>query len=203
MEPFLINKIKMKVYEIDVDINNMRALDSKIFNYEKEIKWFQGISMNDIFFPDNEKFVVEKLKAKYMEFYAGASRFVLTPASFQILGTNLSKYGEFYKCEIVNAPPPNNYAYFFNILTILNPYDVKRTEWSFDYKGKKDRPITPVFKKKKVTEALFIIPKGHKDYSYYKNYFCTDGLLPPEEEFYHIYQNSGLKGLRFKEIELT
>ena len=193
----------MKVYEIDVDINHMRRLSSKVFNYEQQIQWFQGKSMKDIFFEDKEKFVVDKIKAKYMDFYAGASQFVLTPNAYEILGPCLSKHGEFFKCEILNAPKPNNLAYFFNILTILDPYDIKRTELNFDYKGKKDRPITPVFKKKKVTEALFIIPKGHKDYRYYWNYFCTDGLLPPEEEFYHIYQNSGIKGLRFKEIELT
>ena len=159
--------------------------------------------MNEYFFPEQEKFVVNKHRAKFMDFYSGETELIMTPKTYEILGSCLSKYGELFKCEIVNAPKPDNYAYFFNLLTILNPYDTKRTEWSFDYKGKKDRPITPVFKKKKVTEALFIIPKGHKDYSYYWNYFCTDGLLSPEEEFYHIYQNSGLKGLRFKEIELT
>ena len=137
----------MKVYEIDRDINHMRSLDTKTFDYEKEIQWFEGKSMKDIFFEDKEKFVVEKIKAKYMDFYAGEAEFVLTPTAFEILGPCLSKHGEFFKCEIVNAPKPNNYAYFFNILTILDPYDKKLTEWDINYKGKKTRPIKIVFKK--------------------------------------------------------
>ncbi|MBK7788836.1 MAG: hypothetical protein IPJ54_09720 [Saprospiraceae bacterium] len=60
----------MKVYEIDVDINHMRGLSSKVFNYEQQIQWFEGKSMKDIFFEDKEKFVVDKIKAKYMDFYA-------------------------------------------------------------------------------------------------------------------------------------
>ena len=193
----------MKVYEIDIDINHMRSLDTKTYDYEKEIQWFQGKSMNDIFFEDKEKFVVDKIKAKYMDFYGGTSQLILTPYSYEILGQNLNKYGEFFKCEIVNSPIPNNYAYFFNMLTILDPYDKNQSEWHINYKGKKTRPTKIVFKKKKITKALFIIPNGHRDYAYKWDYFCTDGLIPPEEEFYHIYQNSGLKGLQFKEIELT
>jgi hypothetical protein len=193
----------MKVYEIKRDINHMRSLDTKTYDYEKEIQWFQGKSMKDIFFEDKEKFVVDKIKAKYMDFYAGDSQFVLTPKAYDILGLCLSKYGEIFKCEILNSPKPNNYAYFFNILTILDPYDKILTEWDVNYKGKKTRPTKIVFIKKKISEALFIIPNGHKDYGYKWDYFCTDGLLPPEEEFYHIYQNSGLKGLWFEEIELS
>ena len=193
----------MKVFRIERDLNNMRNLDTSKFNYEKEIQWFKGKSMKNDFDPESEKFVVDKIKTKYMEFYGGTSQLVLSPVSYEILGSNLSKYGEFFKCEILNLPKPNNYAYFFNMLTILDPYDKQQSEWDINYKGKKTRPIKIVFKKKKITEALFIIPNGHKDYGYEWDYFCTDGLLPPEEEFYHIYQNSGLKGLRFKEIELT
>ena len=193
----------MRVYEIDADVNNMRSLSTKIFNYEKEIKWFQGLSMKSIFLEDQEKFVVDKLKAKHMEFYHGDSNLILTRNSYEILSPCLSNHGEFFKCEIVNAPKPNNFAYFFNILTVLNPYDNKLSEWYTFEDGEKYYPNKIVFKKNKVSKDLFIIPKGAKKYGYKRDYFCTDGLLPPEEEFYHIYQNSGLKGLRFKEIELT
>jgi hypothetical protein len=193
----------MKVYEIKRDINHMRSLDTKTYDYEKEIQWFKGKSMKDIFCEDKEKFVVDKIKAKYMDFYAGDAKFVLTPNSYDILGPSLSKHGEFFKCEIINAPKPNNFAYFFNILTILDPYDKKLTEWDTFEDGEKYRPINIIFRRKKVTKDLFIIPNGLKKYGYKRDYFCTDGLLPPEEEFYHIYQNSGLKGFWFEEIELT
>ncbi len=193
----------MKVYQIDRDLNNMRGLYSKKVDSQKQINWFRGISMNDFFIESKEKFVLEKIKAKYMDFYASEAQLVLTSKSYTILGNCLREHGEIFKCRIENASPPEDFAYFFNILTKLDPYDKEKTVWDIDSKGFKMRPIRPVFLKNKVKKSMFIIPKGDKNYGNYWEIFCTDGLLPPEEEFYHIYQNSGLKGLRFKEIELT
>ena len=193
----------MKVYQFDLDINNMRSLAPTAYDFDLLDNLFKGTSIKKLFDPKKERYYLQELKTKYMDFYHSFAHFTLSKKAFEALGPCLERYGEIYPIKITNASKNDNIAYFFNMLTIINPYDVKKTEWSFDYKGKKDRPIKPVFQKKKVTEALFIIPSGHKDYGYESDLFCTDGLLPPEEEFYHIYQNSGLKGLRFKEIELT
>ena len=193
----------MKVYQFDLDINNMRCLAPRTYDFDLMDKLFKGKSIKDIFDPKKEKYYMQELKTKYMDFYHSSAHLTLAKKAYESLGACLEMYGEIYPIKITNAPKSDDIAYFFNMLTIINPYDVKKTEWSVDYKGKKDRPIKPVFQKKKITEAFFIIPYGHKDFGYCPELFCTDGLLPPEEEFYHIYQNSGLKGLRFKEIELT
>ncbi|MBL0083520.1 MAG: hypothetical protein IPP37_14360 [Saprospiraceae bacterium] len=51
-------------------------------------------------FEDKEKFVVDKIKAKYMDFYGGTSQLILTPYSYEILGQNLKKYGEFLSVKL-------------------------------------------------------------------------------------------------------
>ena len=193
----------MKVYQFDLDLNNMRELAPKKYDYEKLDQLFNGKSIKDIFDPKNERYVLQEIKTKNMDFYCRTAKLTMSKKAFEILGTCLEKHGEIYPIVISNAPKADNIAYFFNILTILDPYDKTKSEWATDYKGIKYRPTKIVFKKSKITKSLFIIPNGKKGTGYFGDYFCTDGLLPPEEEFYHIYQNSGLKGLRFKEIELT
>ncbi|MBK7222161.1 MAG: hypothetical protein IPH94_12795 [Saprospiraceae bacterium] len=193
----------MMVYKIECELNGMRELRPIKFDFEKQKNWFEGNPMSGIFNEKEEKFIAAQLKRKYMDFFNGASTLCLGTRAFEIIGPSMSKYGEFFKVEIMNLREPDKYAFLYNLTTILNPFHPSKSIWSFDYKGNKDRPIHFVFKKNKITTPLFSVPNGHIEYGIYWEPFCTDGLLPPEEEFYHIYQNSGLKGLRFKEIELT
>jgi len=193
----------MKVFKIEEDINNIKSLKQKVYNSDIINLFKAGKKLKPIFNPLNEKYITETKKYKILDFYHSHANLTLSEKAMTILGKCLELHGEIFPVEISNLPKGNNIVYLLNILTTINPYDTKESEWDEFSNGKKYWPKKIVFKKNKVTESIFIIPSGDKEYGYYPDFFCTDGLLPPEEEFYHIYQNSGLKGLRFKEIELT
>lgn len=169
----------MKVFEIDVDMVNCSYILPSDDNYSNGYLDFNKLrkDWNGI------ELYLHNLKKNYAHFnYFRSEALCISDVGATLIMEYLNKYGQLLPVEVERK----GQAFIFNVKHYLDCLAPETTIVGGNYILIKTKIDKPIFK-------LSAVPFGPV--------FCTSGLLEPHEEFYHIYHEKNMTGLKFTEIE--
>lgn len=169
----------MKVFKIDVDTDKCSYILPSNDTYEYDYLDFNRFRVDwhgiDLY--------IHNLKNYYAHFnYFRSDALFINDEGFQLINDYLQRYGQLLPAHVERK----GQAYIFNVKHYL---DCLKPNSSFSggmFTLIMSKINMPIFK-------LSAVPFGPV--------FCTSGLLEQHEEFYHIYHEKNMTGLKFTEIE--
>ncbi len=196
----------MRIFEIS---SNYKSRSIVAENYQEYIDKFgfdvtyPGKSLKDKW--DFLEFYLDDLKRKESNFYSwdinGLSFNENTLAIFQSHFQNMGEILDF------NIEGEKQKYFYLNILNTENTTLVEEVrKKAFRKNGTIVHKHAWVFDPNKVKSSLFLALQKAKNKDYIdvlRGPFCTSGLLPEDQEFYHIYHKHNMTGLEFEEMFLV
>jgi hypothetical protein len=205
----------MKIFKIKFDVNNIPevVMHDERYEFEKHSLNFTGHSLRSEWIPFN--CFIRNPKNTKMDFYSFQNdAFLFNDRVKSILSDYLDKFGEFLLLNIENAPN----LQLFNLTAQCDCIDKDKTTYKAWFKHKTEGSVkemitglknVPSNSYSQDIERVFLdISKIDKPLFFINDHagwchgpFCTSGLFPEDEEFYHICIKNKLKGIKFLEID--
>lgn len=183
----------MRIYNVDLDMNNVQVLNLvdqtkdilELLNFDCEPR---GESWTPL-----ETYVFNpKIKAKNF-FALPAGVLVCDEKALVACRTIFEMAGEILPIKVERGPE----LYIINILECMNGLDYNKTVWDYYSDGTKGRILKHHFISDRVinSSTLFKIPETSKT-----EIFTFSGIMDSSDEFFHVYNDNGLTGLKFIEM---
>jgi hypothetical protein len=134
-----------------------------------------------------------KIKAKNF-FYINPGCLCFDEHTLELCRTVFEMSGEILPLKVERGPD----LYVLNILECMNGLDYENTVWDYYDDGTKGRILDYSFHGRRVINesSIFKIPETAK-----VHIFCLADYKAREDEFYHIYHDNNLTGLKFEEMK--
>ncbi len=205
----------MRIYKIDFDVNNLPNIreDDERYISDDHTYDFMGKSLKDSWLDYNYYVTNPKRKHKDFNTLHNIGSFVLNKIAFEILKSFLPRFGEFLPFKVEGVQD----LYLFNLTAQCDCIDTHKTVYEAWFEHKTEGSIIELITGlgnvpsksydqfldrifldiKKIDRPLFLI-NDHSRWCH--GPFCTSGLFPEDEEFYHICIKNKLQGIQFFEI---
>ena len=136
-------------------------------------------------------FVYEPLLEDGDFYQFGDSILIASPRATEVLRGFFEEAG-----ELLPLPHEGTQYTLLNVTLCINCLDHERSAWLRTKAGQRVYPTRYAFHRNRFDEsALFKIPETHPG-----EILLVEGLREPEEEFRHVVEQAGLRGLRFEEL---